>query len=57
MKQRENFEFMDVSGYVKNLFTVRAKKGEYVISKTVMGFVCGAMLLVAYFVGAILGLR
>lgn len=57
MKQRENFEFMDVSGYAKNLFTVRAKKGEYVISKTVMGFVCGAMLLVAYFVGAILGLR
>lgn len=43
------------SGYAKNLFTVRAKKGEYVISKTVMGFVCGAMLLVAYFVGAILG--
>ena len=57
MKQRENFGFMDVSGYSKNLFTVRAKKGEYVISKTVMGFVCGAMLLVAYFVGAILGLR
>lgn len=43
------------SGYAKNLFTVRAKKGEYVISKTVMGFICGAMLLIAYFVGAILG--
>lgn len=57
MKQRENFGFMDVSGNAKNLFTVRAKKGEYVISKTVMGFVRGAMLLVAYFVGAILGLR
>lgn len=43
------------SGYAKNLFTVRAKKWEYAISKTLMGFVCGAMLLVAYFVGAVLG--
>ena len=29
------------SGYAKNLFTVRAKKGDYVISKTLAGFVCG----------------
>ena len=43
------------SGYAKNLFTVRAKKGEYVISKTLAGFVCGALLLIAYFIGAILG--
>lgn len=43
------------SGYAKNLFTVRAKKGEYVISKTLAGFVCGAFLLIAYFVGAMLG--
>lgn len=43
------------SGYAKNLFTVRAKKGEYVISKTLAGFVCGALMLLAYFVGAVLG--
>ncbi|MBQ8416188.1 MAG: ABC transporter permease [Clostridia bacterium] len=43
------------SGYAKNLFTVRAKKGDYVISKTVAGFICGALMLVAYFIGAMLG--
>lgn len=43
------------SGYAKNLFTVRAKKGEYVISKTLAGFTCGAFMLLAYFIGAILG--
>ena len=43
------------SGYAKNLFTVRAKKSDYVISKTLAGFVCGAMMLVAYLIGAMLG--
>ena len=43
------------SGYAKNLFTVRAKKGDYVVSKTLAGFVCGAFLLIAYFIGAMLG--
>ena len=43
------------SGYAKNLFTVRAKRGEYVVSKTVSGFICGAFMLIAYFVGSILG--
>jgi len=43
------------SGYAKNLFTVRAKRGEYVVSKTVSGFVCGAFMLLAYFIGAMLG--
>ncbi|MBQ8145920.1 MAG: ABC transporter permease [Clostridia bacterium] len=43
------------SGYAKNIFTVRSKKTEYVISKTVVGFVCGALMLIAYFVGAMLG--
>lgn len=43
------------SGYAKNLFTVRAKKGDYVISKTLAGFVCGALMLVSYFIGVILG--
>ena len=43
------------SGYAKNLFTVRAQKGEYVVSKTMAGFVCGALMLLAYFIGALLG--
>jgi len=43
------------SGYAKNLFTVRAKRGEYVVSKTVSGFVCGALMLLAYFIGSMLG--
>ena len=43
------------SGYTKNLFTVRAKKGDYVISKTLAGFVCGALMLIAYFIGSVLG--
>lgn len=43
------------SGFAKNLFTVRAKRGEYVVSKTVSGFICGAFMLVAYLVGSILG--
>ena len=45
------------SGYAKNLFTVRVKKGDYVISKTLAGFVCGAFMLIAYFIGAMLGGR
>lgn len=43
------------SGFSKNLFTVRARKGDYVISKTLAGFVCGALMLIAYFIGALLG--
>ena len=43
------------SGFAKNLFTVRAKKGDYIISKTLAGFVCGALMLIAYFVGSVLG--
>ena len=43
------------SGYAKNLFTVRVKKGDYVISKTLAGFVCGALMLIAYFLGAVIG--
>lgn len=43
------------SGYAKNLFTVRAKKTDYVISKTLVGFICGAFMIFAYFVGAVLG--
>lgn len=43
------------SGYVKNLFTVRSKKGDYVISKTLIGFVGGVCMLLAFFVGTMLG--
>lgn len=43
------------SGYAKNLFTVRAKKGDYIISKTMAGFVGGVWMFLAYFVGAMLG--
>lgn len=43
------------SGYAKNLFTVRAPKGNYVISKTIAGFFCGALMLLLYFAGAMLG--
>lgn len=43
------------SGYVKNLFAVRAKKGDYVISKTLTGFVCGVCMVLAFFIGAMLG--
>ncbi len=43
------------SGYVKNLFTIRAKKSDYVISKTILSFVCGAALIVVFFAGALLG--
>lgn len=43
------------SGYAKNLFTIRAKKGEYVVSKTLSGFVCGVLMLIAYLAGSLLG--
>lgn len=43
------------SGYAKNLFTVRSKKTDYVISKTLIGFIGGACMLLAFFVGAMLG--
>ena len=43
------------SGYAKNLFTVRSKKTNYVISKTAVCFISGAMMLIAFFVGTVLG--
>ncbi|MDE5820334.1 MAG: ABC transporter permease [Lachnospiraceae bacterium] len=43
------------SGYAKNIFTVRAKKGDYVISKTLVCFVGSALMFLAYFAGAMLG--
>lgn len=43
------------SGYAKNLFTVRAKKTDYVISKTVVCSVCGMIAVLAFFIGTLLG--
>ena len=43
------------SGYAKNLFAVRAGRMEYVISKTLAGVVSGALMLIAYFIGSMLG--
>ncbi|MGN1119118.1 MAG: ABC transporter permease, partial [Oscillospiraceae bacterium] len=43
------------SGYAKNLFTVRAKKTDYVISKTLVCFVGGALMIITFFIGAIIG--
>lgn len=43
------------SGYSKNLFTVRAKKMDYIISKSLIGFVGGVSMLLAFFAGAMLG--
>ena len=43
------------SGYAKNLFTVRGKKSDYVISKTLVCFVGGALMVLAFFVGALAG--
>ena len=43
------------SGYVKNLFTVRAAKGEYIVSKLLVCFVGGALLVLAFFIGSLAG--
>ena len=43
------------SGYAKNLFTIRAKKEDYVISKTIVCVITGALMLIAYFIGAMFG--
>ena len=43
------------SGYCKNLFTVRSNKVDYVISKTLVGFIGGAFMIIAFFLGMILG--
>lgn len=43
------------SGYAKNLFTVRAKKIDYVISKSVAGFTGAVIMFIAYFIGAMIG--
>ena len=39
------------SGYAKNLFTVRSKKSDYVISKSITCFIAGASMIIAFFIG------
>lgn len=43
------------SGYAKNIFTVRAKKNDYVASKTVVLIFGAAVMVLAFFIGAIIG--
>ena len=43
------------SGYVKNLFTVRSKKDDYVVSKTITCFIACAGMIIAFFVGSMIG--
>lgn len=43
------------SGYAKNLFAVRSKKSDYVVSKSLIGFIGGIFMLLAFFVGTMLG--
>ena len=43
------------SGYAKNLFTVRSKKDDYVLSKSIVCFVAGTTMIVAFFIGSMLG--
>ena len=43
------------SGYAKNLFTVRSKKTDYVISKTLVLFASSVILVVMFAIGSLLG--
>lgn len=43
------------SGYVKNLFTVRARKTDYIASKTVTVWMAGSVMLLAFLMGTIIG--
>ncbi len=43
------------SGYAKNLFTLRAKKTDYVISKTLACTLGGGLLILGFFIGTMLG--
>ncbi len=43
------------SGYSKNLFTVRARKNDYVISKTFVCFAASAILIAGFLLGTMIG--
>lgn len=43
------------SGYAKNLFTVRAKKTDYILSKTAVCFCVGGGMILAFTLGSFIG--
>lgn len=43
------------SGYAKNLFTVRSNKVDYVVSKTLIGFIGGTFMILSFFFGSLIG--
>lgn len=43
------------SGYAKNLFAIRSKKTDYVVSKSITCFVAGACMIFAFIIGAMIG--
>lgn len=43
------------SGFAKNLFTIRAKRTEYALSKILVSILAGVLMLVLYFLGAMIG--
>ena len=43
------------SGYAKNLFAVRADKTDYILSKTLTTFIASALMVLAFFLGSLLG--
>lgn len=43
------------SSYTKNLFTLRSNKVDYVISKTIIGFISGGLMIILFFIGSLIG--
>ncbi len=43
------------SGYAKNLFTVRSGRTDYVVSKTVVCTLAAMLMLLAFFIGSVIG--
>ena len=43
------------SGYSKNLFTMRSSKKEYVFSKSIVSSFVGMLMVIAFFIGILLG--
>jgi len=43
------------SGYVKRLFTHKSKRNDYVVSKTVVLTIGSSLLVIAFFIGSMLG--
>lgn len=43
------------SGYAKNIFAIRPKKLDYIISKTLVACVGGMLMILAFFLGSMLG--